>query len=187
MSERFEDLKQLAGMLERGEITRDEYDRLKADLLSETDETPAKGTHSGSHSAQPDSSHPAPPTSATPTMGNQTRWWVIGTGVLIAIGSFLPWARAGIFTLSGIDGDGALTLVAGAVVALIGVSNRANPATALGIIVMAGTSLLIVVNVIGNFGVGDADSMGSGLFITLVASFVAVFAGIQVFREARHA
>ena len=40
MSEMFDDLKELKAMLENGEITLSEYDRLKADLLAEKDAAP---------------------------------------------------------------------------------------------------------------------------------------------------
>ncbi len=75
---------------------------------------------------RPATSAPPPPTSAphttpgpiqdpggpsAPAIG-ATSWVVIGGIGAALVGSFLPWATAGPFTVSGTDGDGSLTLIA---------------------------------------------------------------------------
>lgn len=119
-------------------------------------------------------------------MTNQTRWWTVGIGVLMAVGSLLPWARSGIFTLAGTDGDGILTLVAGVIVAAVGLSNQATWITGTGVIVLGAGSLWIAWNTFSNLteaGI-DTGSVGGGLLVTLVASLFAVIAGAKIVGEA---
>lgn len=118
-------------------------------------------------------------------MQNRTRWYLIGAGVLMAVGSFLPWAQAGILSVAGTDGDGIFTLIGGVIVALVGMANRESVATGLGTAIVGGFSLWIVFNVFGNVGIGDYELIGSGLYLTLLASLVATIAGIQLALEAR--
>lgn len=167
MADRIEEVKRLAELRDKGDITDTEYQRLKNELLSGSSE-----------------SAPQAP-SATNALEPQTRWWLIGTGVLMAVGSFLPWASAGIFSAAGTDGDGILTLIGGVMVGLVGVANKASLTTGLGTIVVAALSLVIVVNVFGNFGAEDIGLVGSGLYLTGLASLFAAIAGFKVFGESR--
>lgn len=45
--------------------------------------------------------------------------WLLGGAGALALGSFLPWAKAGPFSVSGTDGDGVLTLVLAVIVAIV--------------------------------------------------------------------
>lgn len=74
MSSQFDDLQRLTEMRDRGDISQDEYEKLKADLL---ESSPGVTADDDETSEQIDA---------------QTRWWLIGAGVLMAVGSFLPWA-----------------------------------------------------------------------------------------------
>lgn len=188
MSDQFNDLKQLAEMLEKGEVTQEEYNKIKADLMAEM--TP--GQSEIQRPATQQSASPMAPKSATneqpaTSIESQTRWWLIGTGALMAIGSFLPWARVGIFSVAGTDGDGIFTLIGGVVVALVGTANRASVITGLGTVVVAGFSMWIVTSVFSNFDIGDIGSTGSGLYLTGLASLFALIAGFKVFGQARKA
>lgn len=46
-----------------------------------------------------------------------TSWFVLGGLGTAFVGSFMPWASAGFFTVNGTDGDGAITLVTAAIAA----------------------------------------------------------------------
>ena len=184
LSDKFNDLKQLAEMLEKGEVTQEEYDKIKAELMGE--DASAQSVTEAPATKDPET----PPASASATtepradvIEAQTRWWLIGTGVLMAIGSFLPWAQAGIFSAAGTDGDGIFTLIGGVVVALVGIANRASVITALGTVVVAGFSIWIVANVFTNFASGDVGSIGSGLYLTGLASLFALIAGFKIFGQ----
>jgi len=100
----------------------------------------------------------------------------------------LPWVTAGIFSAPGTDGDGILTLIGGVVVALIGVANRASIVAGIGTVIIAVLALLVVVNVFGNFNLADTEeaaSVGSGLYLTGLASLFALIAGFKVIGQAR--
>ena len=104
------------------------------------------------------------------------------------VGSVLPWVTAGIFSAPGTDGDGILTLIGGVVVALIGVANRASIVAGIGTVIIAVLALLVVVNVFGNFNLADTEeaaSVGSGLYLTGLASLFALIAGFKVIGQAR--
>lgn len=64
---------------------------------------------------------PAATATATLALGDVRRWWIVtlAAAALTVIGSFGPWVRAGIFSASGMDGDGQITAVLG-IVAIIG-------------------------------------------------------------------
>lgn len=97
-------------------------------------------------------------------------------GGFVAIGSFLPWARAGIFTLAGTDGDGVITLIAGVVIAVIAFVSKDKPSrpARIGVLLLFGIALYIAWTVFGNLS-DDVESVGAGLYLVLLAAFVGVF------------
>lgn len=116
---------------------------------------------------------------------------IVGANLLI-IGAFLPWltARHGHLTLTGIRGNGILTLVLGIAIGGIGlglVLTRANrPAIiAMAVAVMLGaaqTTAIAVINVadIGRQfgGPSSGASIGIGLWLTLFATQICGLAGL---------
>lgn len=205
MSDTFDDLKKLSEMLERGEVTQVEYDRIKADLLAEQTATQEAPDHP--MLGKPEGWYPDPTGEKTDYlaywngqewtgetkpiqkageikggMTDQTRYFLIGAGVLMAIGSFMPWGQAGIFTVSGTQGDGVITLIAGVVIAIIGIAKRASALSGILVILLAGGSGLIVLNVIANF-TDTPESMGTGLFVVGGAALFALIAGVKTLRE----
>jgi hypothetical protein len=57
-------------------------------------------------------------------VGAKAGWWLLIGGVLVAVGSFMPWISAstifGTITQSGMGGDGVFTLAAGVIIAFVG-------------------------------------------------------------------
>ena len=126
-------------------------------------------------------------------MTDQTRWWLVGTGALMAIGSLLPWVQAGIFSMAGTDGDGVFVLIGGVIIAIIGLAKKATTGTGIGAIVIAGFGLITIGNIFANLSelVTDPDAIlsvspGSGLMVAGLASLFALIAGFKTFSEREH-
>lgn len=62
----------------------------------------------------PPASPPPPPGAATAERSTKEKVGIGAAGALL-VGSFLPWASVGPFTVSGTDGDGTITLVLAAI------------------------------------------------------------------------
>lgn len=129
--------------------------------------------------------------------------FALGGGLLITLGSLLPWATAtapflGTINVSGVDGDGKITLILGVLILLTGVARFArsslpgllqvSPAV-LGLIVgiVAGIDLVNVSSRISDLkaeaqGLATA-SVGVGLWVTLLGAILAVYAGVAARRE----
>lgn len=104
---------------------------------------------------------------------------------LNGIGQPSPVGAGRDFSAAGTQGDGIFALIGGVIVALVGIANKASVITGIGTVIVAGLSLLIVFNVFGNFGSVDIGSVGSGLFLTGLASVFALIAGLKVIGETR--
>lgn len=115
------------------------------------------------------------------------RWPVVVGGALIAIGSFLPWAQAGIFSMPGTSGDGVLTLIAGVIILAIGFSKKEGRAPGVGILLLSVISGLIALNVLSNMApIGDVldldvPNAGSGLYVVGLGSLIAFASGFGVY------
>lgn len=126
----------------------------------------------------------------TPKVG--ARPWAITTlvgGGLAAIAAFLPWAKVSVLfltaTQNGIDGDGVMTLVGGAMVvmfSIIQLVGRArndkwpyvvNLVAALGITSVAGYDWVDIAN-----NGADLVEPGSGLYLTAIAGVVVLVGSI---------
>lgn len=102
---------------------------------------------------------------------------VVGfTGVIV--GSFLPWAEAVFITVNGMDRDGVVTLVIGAVGLVLLLAGRTRASMMLALVAAGGAGL------IGVHGATDVASLidgplglgvrvGSGLYLIIVSSVVA--------------
>jgi hypothetical protein len=62
---------------------------------------------------------PPVPQQATLTIPSRERgeWLALGGAVLLILGSFMKWATAGFVSVSGTDGDGWITIIAGGIAA----------------------------------------------------------------------
>ena len=127
-------------------------------------------------------------------------WWLGASAALVSVGSLGPWARALFVSVSGVDGDGKVTLalgVAAVVVAFIFArsSRRPRPWWPLALCVVAG---LVGIGITTNIWIdlessdsstsseddlfGDTDALVTvswGLIVTLAASISLIFAATQ--------
>lgn len=118
-------------------------------------------------------------------MSNETKWWLIGSGGLIILGSFMPWISAGLISLAGTSGDGQITAVLGGLIVLAGLIGKVSRLTGMAAIGFSVISLLIVGNVFTNLSDGGSvENMGFGLVVVGAASIAAVAAGAKVMTEA---
>jgi len=65
---------------------------------------------------------------------------VMAGGAGVVLGSFLPWAQLGIFQVSGIDGDGAITAFLGFLILVAGYLARTNASHGARILALLGES-----------------------------------------------
>ena len=110
------------------------------------------------------------------------RWVLVGAGALLALGSFLPWAQAGIFSLPGTRGDGVLTLIAGVFMLMIAFIKRSSVIPGLAAFGLSLFSLWIVANVFSNFA-DTPDAIGAGLLVTGLGGIVGLFGGVRAWNH----
>lgn len=106
------------------------------------------------------------------------RWLLMVAGAITALGSFLPWAQAGIFSLAGTDGDGVLTLIAGILIVAIGFVKRSTVIPGIAALGLSVFSLWVVGSVFSNFET-TPENLGAGLFVTGLGAFIGLFGGIR--------
>lgn len=51
---------------------------------------------------------------------NNVKWGPVTGGVLMVLGSLMPWVQAGVVSVAGTSGDDVLTLIGGVLIAVIG-------------------------------------------------------------------
>lgn len=114
---------------------------------------------------------------------------VIG-GVVVVIGSFLPWANAhtvfGTISVAGMEGDGKITALGGVLVAGLAAASAtrswlwlklAGAVAALGLLVVAGYEYASVSSGLTSDEYAVA-SVGNGLYVVLAGAFAALVAAI---------
>lgn len=124
-------------------------------------------------------------------------WWAAISAGLMIVGSFGPWARAFIVTVSGVDGDGWLVILA-AVAALVALYFGANRPrlrrVSILVCALAGAAGLAVVlydgnDIFGDQSTGDEDDLfggtdlvtpGWGIWMAGLASASLLFASIAL-------
>lgn len=135
----------------------------------------------------------APPGGSNVSLeGSRNLLWVVVAGVvLIALGSFLPWASVTVFgaevTVDGMDGDGPITLFGAFVVgALMLAAHLQRPSKAkviTSLVFAALVTLVAVVDIVdvqsrvadveGDIGLDVEASIGIGLWVVLLGGIVA--------------
>jgi hypothetical protein len=123
-------------------------------------------------------------------------WPTIGGAVVVMIAAFLPWATVtapfiGQVSKNGIDGDGALTLIGGLVLAALAIpALRRQPArTGIGIAVAVVALLVAAIAAYDIYDVGQAvDAVGDapvsasaavGLYLTFAGGVASLVGGIM--------
>ena len=101
----------------------------------------------------------------------------------VILGAFLPWAHVLFFSVSGLDGDGVITLILGVIGAALITFGRRGTTTlvaALVGVVACGIGLYDSVNlsIVAQESAGTA-SVGAGLWLTIFASALAVVASVS--------
>lgn len=113
-------------------------------------------------------------------------------GIAIAIGSLLPWVTAqhifGSTSFAGTDGDGLLTLVVGAIVALLAWlrldSSGGQAGVLIGCVLTGIIGLGVVANTIGGSGSDVVlSSVGPGLYVVLIGAALATAATLAHMRS----
>ena len=125
-------------------------------------------------------------------MEENAGWWVLVGGVVIVVGSFLPWITAtsvfGSLSRNALDGDGRLTLAAGVILALIGAvevssGTSRRPAKILGWVMVIVVGLVFAVDfsdlqerldLVSSELIGASASIGPGLWLLAVGALIAV-------------
>ena len=130
---------------------------------------------------------------STPVRTDVTSWVVIGAGVVLALGSLLPWATvSAIVTVSknGTSGDGVATLIAGGLAVILGaflLRGNVYIAWRMGGLFLFLVSFAVCVYDASNLPTGNqyaSVSVGIGLWLCIVASLVGVGGtGVKVFAQ----
>ena len=102
-------------------------------------------------------------------------WTVVAAGALMIVGSVMPWGQAAGITISGIQGDGVITMIIGVLVIIVGVAKRDSQATGVLMGAVAAFAAWIPIRILGAL---DADMLGNGLLVTLAGGALAVLAAI---------
>lgn len=99
-------------------------------------------------------------------------------GVLLAAGSFLPWAALGLFSKNGIDGDGVFTLVGGIILVFLAFTAAKRTTQIIGVLVSAGCLYVVITD-----GAAIADisrnSLGGGLLVAGLGALVGAIASLE--------
>jgi len=100
----------------------------------------------------------------------------------VVVGSFLPWARAGIFSVAGTSGDGVITLVLGAMILVGAFVGRDDRSRVVRVVVLGcfAAATWIASTTFTNVGgsVAGTSSVGSGLLLTLAVSAIGVLVSL---------
>ncbi|MFV2063734.1 MAG: hypothetical protein ACC726_09505, partial [Chloroflexota bacterium] len=101
-------------------------------------------------------------------------------GILVVVGSLLPWVRMGVATAGGMEGDGVFTMIIGVGLILIGVAGMTDRARASSLSVLAILASLVglaiavidIADIGGGSGLGTR--VGEGLYAIAIGSVVAL-------------
>jgi hypothetical protein len=105
----------------------------------------------------------------------KTGHWVLGAGIAIVIlAAFLPWATLGPFTISGMKGDGQITLVLGLVMAGLGARHFVAPGKGTLIPGLIVASLVTLTGLIDAGEVPELAEPGVGLLLTILAGIATI-------------
>jgi len=101
---------------------------------------------------------------------------MVGGGLIVILGSFMPWVGPRQVSVSGMQGDGRATVVIGLLVVILGLSSRSSPSRLPRILVMIGSVLAIAAAAVhdGRLREGFSDSfIGAGVGTVVIGGSVA--------------
>jgi MFS superfamily sulfate permease-like transporter len=100
-----------------------------------------------------------------------------GGAALVILGSFMPWVRLGPISVSGIEGDGRITLVVGGLTLILALASRTSPSRVPRLLVTLGAVIAVVVAAIDNArlreGIPD-DLIGAGVGVVFLGGMLAL-------------
>ena len=108
---------------------------------------------------------------------------LMGGGIALALGSFLAWGTVLGISVSGMDGgDGWMTLLGGAAVAVAGFAAYSGSFEVPGWLAWAGLVVGLGVALINFFDIMGTDgvSVGIGMWLMLLGGAVAIFGKLQL-------
>ena len=102
---------------------------------------------------------------------------MVGGGVLVMVGSFMPWVRLGPISVSGMQSDGRITVVFGLLIIILGLGSRTSPSRFPRVLVMIASSLAVVVAGIDNSRLREGlpdNLIGPGVGAVFVGGIMAL-------------
>ena len=144
---------------------------------------------------------PEPVTSSGIPLG---AWVLLGAAIAAVIGALLPWARINLSfgpeglseNVNGTEGDGVITLVLGILLGAVAVLALATHGVArwaavVGIVAAAIMTAIAIIDIVDvNRTAGDIRplvdvSVGSGLWVTLIAGLAGIVGGVLMLAQQR--
>lgn len=115
-------------------------------------------------------------TDAQPRASRASRiagWLMVGFGALVVLAALLPWATLGPFSVAGTEGDGAITLTLGLLVAGLGIARGVGAKAKFWQVGVPVACLVcgLLVTLVGFYdtvNVSETASAGSGLILTIL-------------------
>jgi hypothetical protein len=110
-------------------------------------------------------------------------------GILVAVGSLLPWLRVGLVSVGGMEGDGILTMIVGVGLILVGVAGMTDAVRASSLGLVAALASLVGLAIAGlhivdiGGGGGPQTQTGEGLYAIAIGSLVALAGAIKSHSE----
>jgi hypothetical protein len=98
-------------------------------------------------------------------------------GAVLVLASFMPWAQALVFSVSGTSGDGVITAVVGVLVVVLALVGRDEPSLAVRITTVLGFGFAAYITWTDFSAVG-VDLVGAGLVLAMIVSVIGVVFGI---------
>ena len=100
-----------------------------------------------------------------------------GGGLLVILGSFMPWVRRGPLSVSGMQSNGRITVVIGLLVVILGLASRLSPSLFPRVLVMIAALLAIIIAGIENSRLREGlpeNPIGAGVGMVFVGGIVAL-------------
>ena len=100
--------------------------------------------------------------------------------VLVMLGSVMPWVKLGPISVSGLQSDGRITVVVGAVMLILALASRSSPSRITRVLVMLGALLAAVIAVVDNSRLREGlpdNLIGAGVGTVFIGGLLAFVGG----------